>query len=75
MDALISFFTGIGDAIVSAFDFVISFFSDLIYTIQLLGKVILSIPNYISWLPSPVVTLLLTLFSIVVIYKILGREG
>lgn len=75
MDALISFFTGIGDAIVSAFDFVISFFSDLIYTIQLLGKVVLSIPNYISWLPSPVVTLLLTLFSIVVIYKILGREG
>lgn len=75
MDALISFFTGIGDAIVSAFDFVISFFADLIYTIQLLGKVVLSIPNYISWLPSPVVTLLLTLFSIVVIYKILGREG
>lgn len=75
MDAIIGFFKGIGDAIVSAFDFVISFFQDLIYVIKLLGKVILSIPNYLSWLPSSVVALLLTLFAIVVIYKILGREG
>lgn len=75
MDAIVSFFTGIGDAIVSAFDFVISFFQDLIYAIQLLGKVLVSIPSYLSWLPGPIVTLLLTLFSIVVIYKILGREG
>lgn len=75
MDAIVSFFKGIGDAIVSAFDFVISFFQDLIYVIQLLGKVILSIPGYLSWLPASVVALLLTLFAIVVIYKILGREG
>lgn len=75
MDAIVSFFTGIGNAIVSAFDFVISFFSDLVYVIQLLGKVVLSIPGYFSWLPGSVSTLLVTLFAIVVIYKILGREG
>lgn len=75
MDAIVSFFTGLGDAIVSAFDFVISFFSDLVYVIQLLGKVVLSIPSYFSWLPSGVSALLITLFAIVVIYKIIGREG
>lgn len=75
MDAIVSFFSGVGNAIVSVFDFVISFFSDLIYVIQLLGKVVLSIPNYFSWLPSGISALLITLFAIVVIYKILGREG
>lgn len=75
MDAIVSFFTGLGNAIVSVFDFIISFFSDLIYVIQLLGKVVLSIPSYFSWLPGSVSALLVTLFAIVVIYKILGREG
>lgn len=75
MDAVVSFFTGLGNAIVSVFDFVISFFSDLIYVIQLLGKVVLSIPGYFSWLPGSISALLVTLFAIVVIYKILGREG
>lgn len=75
MDAIVSFFTGLGNAIVSAFDYVISFFSDLVYVIQLLGKVVLSIPSYFSWLPGGVSALLITLFAIVVIYKILGREG
>ena len=75
MDAIVSFFTGIGNAIVSAFDFIVSFFSDLIYVIQLLGKVVLSIPSYFAWLPSSISALLVTLFAIVVIYKILGREG
>lgn len=75
MDAIVSFFTGLGNAIVSIFDFVVSFFSDLIYVIQLLGRVVLSIPGYFSWLPSGISTLLITLFAIVVIYKILGREG
>lgn len=75
MDAIVSFFTGIGDFLVSVIDFVISFFSDIIYVIQLLGKVVFSIPSYFSWLPGGVSALLITLFAIVVIYKILGREG
>lgn len=75
MDAVISFFVGIGNAIISVFDFVISFFGDLIYVIKLLGKIVLSLPSYFSWLPGSYSSLLLTLFAIVVIYKILGREG
>lgn len=75
MDAIVSFFTGLGNFLVSVIDFVISFFSDLIYVIQLLGKVVFSLPSYFSWLPSGVSALLITLFAIVVIYKIIGREG
>lgn len=75
MNALLDFFKGIGDAIVAVFDFVISLFEDLIYMIKLLGQVVLNIPVYFSWLPAPVLALIVVIISIVVIYKILGREG
>ena len=75
MDALISFFEGIGNAIVSAFNFVVSLVSDIVYMIQLTGKFLAQIPSYFSWIPAEITTLLIVLFSVVVIYKILGREG
>lgn len=75
MDALLEFFRGIGDAIVSIFDFIIGFFQDLVYMIKLLGQVVLNIPAYFSWLPSGVIAIIVTCIGIVVIYKILGREG
>ena len=75
MDALLQFFKGIGNVITSVIDFVIGFFQDLVYLIQLTGRFLAQIPNYFSWLPSVVTTMLIVLFSIVVVYKILGREG
>lgn len=75
MDAIVSFFTGIGDAIISTFNFIISFFADIVYVIQLLGRTIGSVRGYFSWLPGSITGLLFTLFAIVIIYKILGREG
>lgn len=75
MQTLLDFFAGIGNAITAAFDFVISFFQDLIYMIKLLGKVVLNIPNYFTWLPAPALALLVLIISLVVVYKVLGREG
>lgn len=72
---MIDFLSAIGDAIVSVINFVISFFSDLVYMIQLTGKFVLAIPSYFSWLPPELLASITTIFFIVVIYKILGREG
>lgn len=69
------FLVGIGDAIVSLWDFIIGFFEDLVYIIQLTGKFVLNIPSYFAWMPGEIVTLIIMIFSIVVIYKVLGREG
>lgn len=66
---------GIWDTIVSIVEFVIDFIKDLIYVIQLVGESVLKIPEYIGWLPTSLVTIIILIFSIVVIYKILGREG
>ena len=75
MDVIIEFFSGIADAIIALFDFLISFLGDLVYIVQLTGLYLSQIPSYFSWLPAELVTIIVTLFSIVVIYKITGREG
>lgn len=75
MDAILNFFSGIADAVSSLFDFVFGVVSDLVYLVGLTGKFLAQIPAYFSWLPSQLVTLLVTIFAIVVLYKILGREG
>lgn len=75
MQAILDFFAGFVDLVTSLFDFVVGFVSDLVYVIQLTGIFLSEIPNYFGWMPSAYVTLIVTIFSIVVIYKIIGREG
>lgn len=75
MDAIINFFKSIGDVITSCIDLLWSFIQDLIQIILLLAKFLGQIPGFISWLPEPIPFLLLSMFTIVVVYKIAGREG
>lgn len=69
------FLQGIWDAIITVIEFVVDFIKDIIYIVQLVGETVLKIPEYIGWLPTYITTSLVVLFAIVVIYKILGREG
>lgn len=75
MQTLIDFVKSITDVIAAVIDFVIGLFQDLIYMIQLLGQVLLNIPNYFMWLPAEALALIVLTIGVVVIYKILGREG
>lgn len=63
------------NGIIMLVDFVISFISDIIYIIQLTAQFVLDIPSYFAWLPDPVFAMIATIFAIVVVYKVLGREG
>ncbi len=74
MTAIINFFSGIVDTIKAVIDFVVGLFEDLVYVIKLLGEFVLEIPNYFSWLPPAALAVILVVFSIVVIYKVLGRS-
>lgn len=69
------FLQGIWDAIITVIEFVVDFIKDIIYVVQLVGETVLKIPEYIGWLPSYFTATVLVIFAIVVIYKILGREG
>lgn len=75
MQGILDFLHGIADGFMSVIDFIISMFEDLVYVVQLTGKFLSSIPDFFSWLPPGVLALLVTIFGIVVVYKILGREG
>ncbi len=75
MKALVEFIKGIAEGVTAAIDFLFGTIQDLVYMVKLLGQFILDVPAYLSWLPAGVVAIFITIFSIVVIYKILGREG
>lgn len=74
MKAIVDFLSGIGDGIMAVVDFVIGFFEDVVYVVKLTGEFVLQIPSYLSWLPPEVLAIVVTIFTVVVLYKILGRE-
>lgn len=74
MQVIIDFFKGVADVVSSCIDFLIGFISDIVYVIELTGKFVLQIPEYFSWLPAPVLSVIVLIFAVVVIYKVLGRE-
>lgn len=75
MQVILDFLTQLGQMVVFLVDFVISTIADLVYMTRLLGEVMVFLPDYFGWLPSAVVTFIMLIISIVVIYKIIGREG
>lgn len=75
MSAIITFFEGIVDAITGAIDFLIGFIEDIVYIVKITGEFVLEIPNYLAWLPAPVLVIVVVVFGVVVIYKVMGREG
>ena len=75
MNDIINFLKSITDAITTAINFLVDFLGDLVYIIKVVGQTVLEIPSYFGWLPTAGINILVTLFGIVVIYKITGREG
>lgn len=75
MSTIINILKAIGDFFASVVDFVIKLGQDLVMVVKLLAECIVQLPAAIAWLPGTAVTLLVALFAVVVIYKVLGREG
>lgn len=75
MDAIIKFLQGIIDGVTAALDFLIGFIEDIVYVVKLTGEFVVNIPDYFAWLPAPVLATVVSIFGIVVIYKVTGREG
>lgn len=63
------------DLFSSLYDFVIGIFEDIVYVIRLTAHFVAKIPDYFDWLPPEALVLVVGIFAIVVIYKVLGREG
>ena len=74
MQAIIDFLNQIVDAVNAVIDFVVKFGQDIIYVGGLIGDFIVDIPNFFGWLPASLLSILVLVFSVVAIYKILGRS-
>ncbi len=72
---MVSILQSIGDAFVALLDFVASFFQDVVYVVELTGSFLLVLPSYLSWLPGELAVIMVFALTVVVIYKIVGREG
>lgn len=74
LQSVLDVFTKIGDFFASVIDFVVSFFSDVVNFIKMLGIFVAKIPDWFSWLPSEVVSIIVTLIGVVVLLRVLGRD-
>lgn len=75
MDAILGFFSGVADLAVGAFDFLLGIIRDLLYIVQMTARAVSAIPGLFRLLPASCLTVIVGIFGVVVIYKILGREG
>lgn len=75
MQGLITFFQGIGDAIVTAFQYLVSLIGDVVALVQGLIWATAQLPKFLFGLPPDVSATLMLMLSFAVLYKILGREG
>lgn len=74
MQWLADLLTELGNLIKNGFEAVMSFFTDIANLGAQVGKAVASIPNFLSGLPAELLTLFISLFAIVALYKILGRD-
>lgn len=75
LETIKNFFLSLGNIITSLVDFVVGMIEDIVYVVVLCGSFVTKIPTLFSWLPVEAVAIIISIFAIVVIYKILGREG
>lgn len=75
LETIKDFFIGFADIVTSVVDFFIGFVQDIVFVVKLTGSFLAKVPQLFSWLPSGVVAILGLIFGIVVVYKVLGREG
>lgn len=75
MQTIVDFLASIGNVIVTAYEFLVDTINGLVYVVRILYYFVSNVPLYFDWLPSEFVTIVVMIFSVAVVYKILGREG
>lgn len=74
MQAILDVLKSIGEFFSTVINFVVNMVQDLVYVVELMGMTIAKIPQYISFLPSSVVSIFVVALTLIVVYKILGRD-
>lgn len=70
---MFDFLAGIGDLLLGVVDFIVGLFEDIAFIVELASNTIATIPSYFSWLPAPLLGIVVTGCTVLLIYKIAGR--
>jgi hypothetical protein len=65
----------LADFFTSLWEFLKGMIEDIVTLVKLLKDWLAQIPSLFDWLPSTLLTLVILGIGVVVLYKILGREG
>lgn len=71
----VQFFYGIYRLITSLINFLVSLVEGFCLMLNNLGSGKDFLSDFLSWLPPEVYAVVLSIFTIVIIYKVIGREG
>lgn len=74
LDSIFDAISKIIEFLNTIWEFITDFLKDTFSMIKLVGETVAQIPDYLSFLPAEIVAVFVSIFSVVVIYKILGRE-
>lgn len=75
LDYIWQFLVACFNIIVALVQYFIDLLADISYMINLALRIADQVPGYFLWLPPSVFAILGVTFGIVVVFKIIGREG
>lgn len=75
LGTIANFIKTIMGLITSLVQIVVSFVGDIVHVVKLCVTFVAKIPQLFSFFPSEVLALIVACFGVVMVYKILGREG
>ena len=74
MQAIVNVLTDIGNFFAKIVGFAVQLIEDLVYAVELLGQVLVKMPDYLVFFPSGISSLVIVGIGVVVVYKVLGRD-
>lgn len=75
LDVIMQYINGFFNILDSLVSLLLELLTNLVCMVSMLARVSASIPDYFTWLPENIVALISVGITVVVLYKVLGREG
>lgn len=75
MQVITDILLSVGKAALAVARFLMETVDGLAYCVKLTAYFIAKIPDYFSWMPAEFLSIIVLVFSIAVVYKLIGREG
>lgn len=74
LDFIAQILNSIAEFISAVGGWIFDFLNDIVQLVKVIGVAVASVPLYIGWLPTAVISLFSIVLTVIVLYKFLGRD-